>query len=254
MKVGFIGFGNIAKAISNGIEADSIYVSDRHKENMMFAQQRGYGIFTSNINVASVVDILFLTVKPKGYEALANEIKNNLNENTILVSVAPNITFEKLTKMYGNRKIVRLMPNVASSVKEGMSTFAFNDKLDEEERLMVYNLFSSFSKAVELKEELIDKSIAISGSAPAYVFMFIEALADGAVKNGIPRDTAYTLAAQTLLGSAKLVLESGLHPGELKDKVTSVSGTTIEAVIELEKKGFRGSVLSAVEACTNKKV
>ncbi len=254
MKVGFIGFGNIAKAISAGIEADSIYVSDRHKENIMVAQERGYGAFTNNLNVASEVDVLFLTVKPKGYEALAREIKESLKEDTILVSVAPNITFDVLGKMYGEKKIVRLMPNVAASVKEGMSTFACNDKVTEKEKKDIFELFSTFSKVIELREELIDKSIAISGSSPAYVFMFIEAIADGAVKNGIPRDIAYTLAAQTLLGSAKLVLDTGIHPGALKDKVTSVSGTTIEAVIELEKKGFRGAILSAIEACTNKKV
>ncbi len=254
MKVGFIGFGNIAKAISSGIECDKIYVSDRNKDNLMIAQEKGFGIFTNNTNVASEVDVLFLTVKPSGYGALASEIKDSLKKDTILISVAPNITFEVLNKMYGERKIVRLMPNVASGVKEGMSTFAYNDKLSEQEKETIYNLFSTFSKAIELKEELIDKSIAISGSSPAYVFLFIEALADGAVKNGIPRDVAYTLAAQTLLGSAKLVLDSGLHPGELKDKVTSVSGTTIEAVIELEKKGFRAAILSAIEACTNKKV
>lgn len=254
MKVGFIGFGNIAKAISSGIECDAVFVSDRHEDNIMFAQGKGFITFNNNQTVAGEVDVLFLTVKPKGYVALAEEIKQSLKKETIIVSVAPNITFEQLESMYGKRKIVRLMPNVASSVKEGMSTFACNCEITEEERKEIFALLSSFSRATELPEYLIDKSIAISGSSPAYVFMFIEALADGAVKNGIPRKLAYELAAQTVLGSAKLVLETGLHPGELKDKVTSVSGTTIEAVIELEKKGFRGAVLSAIEACTNKKV
>ena len=149
-------------------------------------------------------------------------------------------------------KIVRAMPNTPSLVGEGMSSLCCNDRVTEDEILSVKNIFESFGKAEILPEYLIHSVIGASGSAPAYVFMMIEAMADGAVLGGMPREKAYKFAAQALLGSAKMVLETGKHPGELKDMVCSPGGTTIEAVKALEQNGFRAAVIDAMEKCMNK--
>jgi pyrroline-5-carboxylate reductase len=144
------------------------------------------------------------------------------------------------------------MPNTPALVSEGMSALSFNGEVSEEEKKMAVKIFESFGKAEMLEESLMDAVPAVSGSSPAYVFMFIEALADGAVLSGIPRDKAYKMAAQSVLGAAKMVLETGKHPGELKDNVCSPGGTTIEAVYTLENNNFRGTVMAAMEACTAK--
>ena len=151
-------------------------------------------------------------------------------------------------------KVIRTMPNTPALVGEGMSALCANKNITKEELQDVVNIFESFGKIEILEEKLIDVVPAVSGSSPAYVYMFIEALGDGAVLQGMPRDKAYKMAAQAVLGAAKMVLETGEHPGKLKDNVCSPGGTTIEAVYTLEKNNFRGSVISAMESCTEKAI
>ncbi|RIW29596.1 pyrroline-5-carboxylate reductase [Bacillus salacetis] len=259
-KIGFIGSGNMAKAILGGLLSSGVAAS----ENIMASAltdatiesiKKEFNINTTrdNISVAAVSDYLFLAVKPDQYAGVINEMKDHLKENTIVITIAAGVTLESLGEQLGQGvKIVRTMPNTPSLVGEGMSALCPNEKVTEEEMAQVVELFSSFGEAEVLPESLMDSVPAVSGSSPAYVFMFIEALADGAVKQGISRDKAYKMAAQAVLGAAKMVLETGSHPGELKDAVCSPGGATIEAVSTLEKTGFRASVLSAMESCYKK--
>ena len=203
--------------------------------------------------VAEYADYLFLAVKPNQYPGVIEEVKNNIKEGAIIITIAAGVTLRSLGEQFGEKvKIVRTMPNTPSLVGEGMSAICPNENITEEELAEVVELFSSFGRAEVLEEKLMDAVPAVSGSSPAYVFMFIEALADGAVQQGIPREKAYKLASQAVLGAAKMVLETGSHPGELKDAVCSPGGATIEAVNTLEKTGFRASVISAMESCFKK--
>lgn len=258
--VGFIGCGNMASAMIGGIvnsrllPKERIIASNRSKEKLEKIHDK-YGINTTNDNkeVASHSDILVLSVKPNMYSSVVDEIKNVVKENVIVITIAPGIGIRDMQNMFEKDiKVVRAMPNTPALVGEGMSALCPSVNVSKEELLDVMNIFESFGKAEVVDEKLIDAVIAVSGSSPAYVYMFIEAMADAAVLEGMPRDKAYKFAAQAVLGSAKMVLETGLHPGELKDMVCSPEGTTIEAVATLEDKGFRSAVISAMKSCTEK--
>ncbi|WP_421383983.1 pyrroline-5-carboxylate reductase [Bacillus salacetis] len=259
-KIGFIGSGNMAKAIlggllSSGVAAQDSIVASALTEATIQTINKEFNIKTTRDNkvVANSSDYLFLAVKPDQYAGVIEEVKNHIKENAIVITIAAGVTLHSLGEQLGEGvKIVRTMPNTPSLVGEGMSALCPNDKVTEEEMAEVMELFTSFGQAEILDEYLMDAVPAVSGSSPAYAFMFIEALADGAVKQGIPRDTAYKMASQALLGAAKMVLETGSHPGALKDAVCSPGGATIEAVSTLEKTGFRASVISAMESCYKK--
>lgn len=259
-RIGFIGAGNMAKAIIGGIlnskliAAENIFIYGPHVEKLKTTQGE-YGVQISNSakELAESMDILFIAVKPNIFLEVLNEIKEYINKDTIVISIAAGITINEMEDILQNKyKIVRAMPNTPSLVGEGMSSLCCNDRVTEDEILSVKKIFESFGKAEILPEYLIHSVIGASGSAPAYVFMMIEAMADGAVLGGMPREKAYKFAAQALLGSAKMVLETGKHPGELKDMVCSPGGTTIEAVKALEQNGFRAAVIDAMEKCMNK--
>jgi pyrroline-5-carboxylate reductase len=258
-QIGFIGCGKMAQAMIGGIiksglvSATQIYASARSEETVQFIKEK-YGIQTnSSLHIASTVDYLFLAVKPNIYPIVINEIKNSIKENTVIVTIAAGVTLKGIEDAFGKEvKVVRTMPNTPSLVGEGMSALCSNEFVTAEELEEVIEIFSSFGKAEVIDEKLMDAIPAVSGSSPAYVYMFIEALADGAVLQGISREKAYQLAAQSVLGAAKMVLETGIHPGELKDQVCTPGGATIEAVAELEKNNFRSAVLSAMERCTAK--
>ena len=197
---------------------------------------------TSNSNVltASMADFLVLSVKPHLYKIVIDEIKDYLKPETVVITIAAGITLEKLKNMFGkNIKTVRTMPNTPAMAGEGMTAVIPNEFVTENELKEVMEILNSFGKAEIIEEKLIDAVIAVSGSSPAYVYMMIEAMGDAAVAGGMARDKAYKFAAQAVLGSAKMVLETGIHPGELKDMVCSPGGTTIEAVAALEENGFR---------------
>jgi pyrroline-5-carboxylate reductase len=198
-------------------------------------------------------DILVLAVKPQFYEAAINSVKEFIRDEQVIISIAPGKTLEWVTQCFGKAiKLVRIMPNTPALVGEGMTGACRNALVSDEEYNKVLDILGSFGVVETISENLMDVCVSVSGSAPAYVFMMIEAMADGAVADGMPRDKAYKFAAQAVLGSAKMVLETGKHPGELKDQVCSPGGTTIEAVRVLEDKGFRSSIIEAMKACVNK--
>ena len=173
-------------------------------------------------------------------------LNGKISSNTIVISIVAGRTIEALEELLGDVQIVRTMPNTPALIREAAIGYSFNGLIAEDDKEVVKKILSSFGKAIEVPERLMDAVVGVSGSAPAYVFMFIEAMADGAVAEGMPRALAYEFAAQAVMGSAKLMLETGKHPGELKDMVCSPAGTTIAAVRSLEESGFRGSVMDAV--------
>ena len=258
-KIGFIGCGNMASAIISGliskaeIEPLQIIASDASKLALDNISDK-FGIHTTSDNkkVAKEAEVVFLAVKPQFYESVIDEIKGLISEEQIIVTIAPGKTLSWLEERLGSVKIVRTMPNTPALVGEGVTGVCKNDHVYDGEFAYIMTLLESFGMAEQIPESLMDVCVSVSGSSPAYTFMFIEAMADAAVADGMPRDKAYKFAAQAVLGSAKMVLETGKHPGELKDMVCSPGGTTIEAVRVLEEKGFRSSVIEAMKACTKK--
>ena len=259
-KIGFIGCGNMGRAMlgalvkSNDINNDNIIVSTKSEESAKRINQE-FGVQTTVVNteVAKKSNVLFLAVKPYFFKEVIEEIKDIVNNDTIIISIAAGITIAQIEEGFGKKiKVVRTMPNTPALVGEGMSAVCPNKNINSDELEYVKKLYNLFGKCEILEEKDFHAFIALCGSSPAYVFMFIEAMADAGVKLGIPRAKAYKLAEQSILGSAKLSLETGKHPGVLKDEVCSPGGTTIEAVIDLEKNGFRNTVISAVEKCAEK--
>ncbi|MBE6053334.1 MAG: pyrroline-5-carboxylate reductase [Clostridium sartagoforme] len=259
-KIGFIGCGNMGKAIltgiisSNEISKENIIVSTKSIESRNNIENEFKIKATLNSNeVAKFSDILFLAVKPNIFRDVLLDIKDNISKDTIVISIAAGISIADMEEWLGdNYKIVRTMPNTPALVGEAISAICQNKNITEEELREVCNIFNMFGKYEILEEKYFHGFIALCGSSPAYVFMFIEAMADAAVKLGIPRNKAYKMAEQAVLGSAKLALETGKHPAELKDMVCSPAGTTIEAVTELENGGFRSTIIKALEKCAEK--
>lgn len=260
MKIGFIGLGNMATAMMGGIieaglcESSDIIGADLSEDNKRKAYENlSITCVKDNCTVASMADILVLSVKPQVYPVVINEIRGTVTDKQIIVSIAPGKTLDYLaTSFEKDLKIVRCMPNTPALVKEGCTGVCKNKNVTDEEFDTVLKLLNGFGKAYPVTEHQMDAVVAVSGSSPAYVFMFIEAMADAAVAEGLPRAQAYEFAAQAVLGSAKMVLETGKHPGELKDMVCSPAGTTIEAVRVLEEKGFRSAVFEAMKVCADK--
>ena len=204
-------------------------------------------ITTDNREVAKEADVLLLCVKPQVVSTVIAEIKEYVGEEKLIISIVAGKSIQILQEAFGSPlKIVRTMPNTPALVGEGCTGISFSDKISDEEKKFVLELFNCVGKAEEVPEKLMDAVGGVSGSSPAFVFLFIEAMADGAVAAGMPRKQAYQFAAQAVLGSAKLMLETGKHPGELKDMVCSPGGTTIAGVKVLEEKGMRAAVMDAV--------
>ena len=247
MKLGFIGTGNMAGAIMGGIIKNEIF----KPEEIIGADISGAGRQrVKEIYGIHVTEVLVLSVKPQYYAETIAEIRDYVREDQIIITIAPGKTLSWLGEQFGKSvKIVRTMPNTPALVGEGMTAACVNEYVTEEERAYALKILSSFGKVEFVPENLIDAVVAVSGSAPAYVFMFIEAMADAAVAEGMPRAQAYQFAAQAVYGSAKMVMETGKHPGELKDMVCSPAGTTIEAVAVLEERGLRSAVIEAMRVC-----
>ena len=198
-------------------------------------------------------DLVFLAVKPNQIKNIINLVKNFISPEKIIVSILPGKSLQWLGTEIGKpTKLIRTMPNTPALVGEGMTGVCANDLVTEEELQLVLTLLKSFGRAEVVPEYLMDTVTGVSGSSPAYVFLFLEALADAAVAEGMPRKQAYEFAAQSVLGSAKMLLETGMHPGELKDMVCSPGGTTIEAVAVLERENLRSAVIDATRACIRK--
>ncbi|MGH4140524.1 pyrroline-5-carboxylate reductase [Clostridium sp.] len=258
--IGFIGCGNMARAMiggivkSNLVPSEKVIASNPSDKNLDKVKEE-YNILVTNDNVevAKYADIVILAIKPEKYFEVIEGIKLYLKKDVIIVTIAAGIPLDGMRDALGaSAKVVRTMPNTPALVGEGMSALCANKNVTKEELQEVIDIFESFGKIEILEENIIDVVPAVSGSSPAYVYMFIEALGDGAVLQGMPRDKAYRMAAQAVLGAAKMVLDTGEHPGKLKDNVCSPGGSTIAAVYNLEKNNFRGSVISAMESCTEK--
>lgn len=255
--LGFIGAGNMAAAIIKGAieknvirpEDIHVYDIDSNKCDTLKSNLR-IKIYESVKALCEGSDIILLAVKPNVLSSVLTEIKEI---NKPVVSIAAGWSADMIKGVIGhNRKVLRLMPNTPLMAGEGMSVFETPSNFDDDHREFIENIFSALGKVEHAPLKLMDAVTAVSGSGPAYVYMFIEALADGGVLCGLPRDKAMTLAAQTVLGAAKTVIETGIHPGALKDAVCSPGGTTIEAVKVLETNGMRGAVINAVEQCAKK--
>lgn len=260
MKIGFIGCGNMAQAIIGGLlkqgvagTQDILATTSKEESAKKASETLGISVITDNQKVAAEADILVVAVKPIFYEAVLAEIKEQIHKEQIVISIAPGKSLAWLGEQIGaDRKIVRTMPNTPALVGEGMTGVCVNENVTHTDMAKVMQVLEACGKAEIVPERLMDVVVSVSGSSPAYVFMFIEAMADAAVADGMPRAQAYEFAAQAVLGSAKMVLETGRHPGELKDMVCSPGGTTIEAVRVLEAKGMRSAVIEAMKACAEK--
>lgn len=259
-RIGLIGSGNMGEAIINGIiesnliSINNIIVSSKTKETTERIEKK-YNIKTTidNIEVAKASDILILAIKPNIYDSVIDEIKEDIVDNIIVVGIAAGIDIEYIQNRFGKRlKIIKAMPNTPAMVGEGMTGISASKEVEKGELKEVIKIFNSFGQTEIIAEDLMDAVTAVSGSSPAYVYMMIEAMADAAVLEGMKREMAYKFASQAVLGAAKMVLETGTHPGELKDKVCSPKGTTIEAVASLEENGFRTAIIEAVRICTKK--
>ena len=253
IKLGFIGCGNMASAMIKGILSsdleglERIIVSARTAATRERAE-REFGVPATECNreVVKRSDIIFLAVKPNLYERVLREVAADCN-GKIIVSIAPGKDLVFFENVLGEHaKILRTMPNTPAMTGEGMTAICPNRNIHAEELALLEKILSTFGKVERIEENLFDTVVAVSGSSPAYVFLLIEAMADAAVQGGMPRAQAYRFAAQAVLGSAKLALETGLHPAVLKDMVCSPGGTTIEGVAVLESKGLRAAVIEAM--------
>lgn len=258
--IGFIGTGNMGKAIIKGLISSKLVNKDRiiasaktEKTRESIKSEFAIEVFADNTKIALKSDYLILAVKPNMHKEVLEEISESIKANLVVITIAAGISIQYLKdKLKNTDKFVKVMPNTPARVGLGMSAISIGEGLNEGEIKDVLSIFNSFGRAEIVDENLMDAVTAVSGSSPAYVYIMIEAMADAAVLQGMKRDQAYIFASQALMGAAKMVLETGIHPGELKDNVCSPGGTTIEAVSKLEEKGFRSAILEAMKACADK--
>lgn len=260
LKIGFLGAGKMATALAKGflnaklIKAGQLVAADPFEAaRKHFAEDSGAKTVAANLEAAKAANVLILATKPDQVAAALAEISPVFTKNHLLISIAAGVTIAKLEAcLPPGARIIRVMPNTPALVGAGASGFALSKSATAADGELARKLLSAVGIALPVKESLLDAVTGLSGSGPAYVYQFIEALSDGGVAAGLPRDVATRLAAQTVLGGAKMVLETGMHPGALKDQVTSPGGTTIEGIHELEKGKLRATVMSAVRAATEK--
>jgi len=260
LTIGFLGAGKMATALAKGfiraglVTADDVLASDPSRSaSTSFVKEVGGRATNSNSDVAKSSSVLILAVKPDQVSTVLTDIRESFTPNHLLLSIAAGVPLAKLESVLGPAaRLIRVMPNTPALVGASASAFAPNHAALPEDSQLAEKLLSAVGIAFAVKETLLDAVTGLSGSGPAYVYLFIEGLSDGGVAAGLPRELATRLAAQTALGAAKMVLETGLHPGALKDMVTSPGGTTIEGLHELEKGKFRGTLMSAVRAATDK--
>ncbi|MFD9626470.1 pyrroline-5-carboxylate reductase [Peribacillus muralis] len=259
-RIGFIGCGKMGEAMLEGmllaeiISPDGIMISTASLETKtkITTKYKVKGTI-DNKEVAGFADYLFLGIQPAMHKQVLEEVKDHVKENTVIITMAAGVDIAFIENSFERKvKVVRTMPNTPALVGEGMTAISMNDEITNEDIAAVETILNSFGKTEIINEGLMDAVPAISGSSPAYVYMFIEALADGGVRDGIPRKQAYRMAAQAVLGAAKMVLETERHPAALKDDVCTPGGSTIAAVAALEEAQLRSGILQAMKACTNK--
>ena len=260
LKIGFLGAGKMATALARGfcnaglVKKNQLFAADPFAAaREHFAAETGAKTFAANLPVAQAAHVLILATRPDQVAAALAEIAGAFGQNHLLISIAAGATLAKLeSALPAGARVVRVMPNTPALVGAGAAGYALGRNATPADGELAQKLLSAVGLALPVKEALLDAVTGLSGSGPAYVYQFIEALSDGGVAAGLPRDVATKLAAQTVLGGARMVLETGQHPGALKDQVTSPGGTTIEGVHELEKGGLRATVISAVRAAADK--
>lgn len=274
MKIGFIGLGNMATAIIGGLLREGTALSCEDGSTVAIAaadiigsaktaatcqaraEQFGIAVTTDNREVAAAADVLVLAVKPVFFPEVIEEIRDAVSEDTLVISIAAGLTLDRIASLFERKvatmRLIRCMPNTPALVNAGCTAVVAGPGATAADEALCLQLMSSFGRAIVIPERLMDAASAVAGSSPAFVFMFIEALADGAVAAGMPRSQAYEFASAAVAGSAQLLLETGRHPGDLKDMVCSPGGTTIDGVRALEDGAFRAAVMNAVGACVEK--
>ena len=260
LTIGFLGAGKMATALARGfiraklVASNQIIASDSIPAACTaFARETGAKSVPSNAEVARSAKVIFLAVKPDQTAPVLAEVRDHFTAAHLLISIAAGVPIAKLEgALPSGARVIRVMPNTPALVGESATAFAPGKSARPADSSLAQKLFAAVGTAFQVKESLLDAVTGLSGSGPAYVYLFIEGLSDGGVAAGLPRDVATRLAAQTVLGGAKMVLETGQHPGALKDMVTSPGGTTIEGLHELEKGKLRGTLMSAVRAATEK--
>lgn len=257
MNIGIIGVGNMGGAIANGYLAKqknaSILIFDTDNEKMQNLQKKGCYVCGGIGELVKKSDLVIIGVKPNIFEEILGEIKIEYNPEKVLISLAAGITIALMEKIVGSEaKIIRTMPNTPSLVGEGMTAICRNNNITDEEMTTAIEIFEKIGKVYEIPEDLIHCSIGVSGSSPAYTYMFIDALTNAAVENGMNKEQALIAAAQAVLGAAKMVLETGESPEQLRINVCSPGGTTIEAVHKLQADNFEGIVKAGFQAAVEK--
>lgn len=259
-RIGFLGGGKIAQAlakgfISAGLSKPENIIASVHPADVISLksfQELGANAITENLPIVKKSDVIFIAVKPSVVSQALQDVKTE-SSGKLFVSLAMGVTMNEIKKNLSNQsRIIRVMPNTPALVKQGCSVYVRGDNATDDDAKLVESLLKSIGTCEEVTENLLDPITALSGSGPAYIFVLIEALADGGVNMGLPRDLAYRLASQTVLGSAQLVRDTGRHPGQLKDDVTSPAGSTAAGLRHLEISGFRAAVAGAVESATKK--
>jgi pyrroline-5-carboxylate reductase len=259
-RIAFIGAGSMTEALVAGMltagvtKATYLYATDILPGRREYMHSRyGIRVGQNNRETTAYGDILILSVEPQDLDEVLIDIRPSLREECLIVSVAAGYPIARMAAhLTPERRIVRAMPNTPSSILAGVTALTFGPNVSDLHRTVARTIFEAVGKVVVVDETLMDAVTGLSGSGPAYVYVMIEALADGGVRMGLPRQVAEMLAAQTVLGSARMLLESGEHPGRLKDRITSPAGTTIAGIEQLEARQFRATLMSAVEAATNR--
>ena len=258
--IAFLGGGNMAEALIRGMlaagvsRADQLIVNDVSPERLeLLSKTYGVSVQKSQKDAVSRADIVVLSVKPQVIDAVLVKIAPVADKSKIVISIAAGVAVGHIESVLkGGPRVVRVMPNTPALVLAGAAGLAAGSSATEEDLALARQIFAAVGRAVIVEEKLMDAVTGLSGSGPAYVFTIIEALSDAGVKAGIPRQTSLELSAQTVYGAAKMVLETGDHPGRLRDMVTSPGGTTIAGLHELEKGNLRATLMNAVEAATNR--
>lgn len=259
-RIGFIGCGKMGEALIKGILSahlsayDMIVASDRDLERCRLVEKAtGIKTVQENKKIVSGTDVLFLTIKPNVMGNILEELKDVITPRHLVVSIAAGIPISFIeSNLNAECRIIRIMPNTPCLVGETAAGYSLGKHAKEDDKMFVHEVLNAVGKGYLVEEQLLDAVTGLSGSGPAFIYMVIEALSDGGVKMGLSRVTATALAAQTVLGAAKMVLESGMHAAELREMVTSPGGTTIEGVHKLEKNSIRNAFMDAVEAATSK--
>jgi pyrroline-5-carboxylate reductase len=257
--IGFIGAGQMARALAQGFARANLAPAERivawdpvPEAGQAFVKAIGAALVHSNTEVVQRADVIFLAVKPQSMNGVFSELVGKVSRDKLVVSIAAGITLARLCEGLKTDRVVRVMPNTPALVGRGASAYALGPGATAADGKLVGDLLSAVGRALEVHEKLLDAVTGLSGSGPAFVYVMIEALSDGGVRMGLPREVANVLAAQTVLGAAEMVLTSGEHPAALKDKVASPGGTTIAGLAALEDRGLRGTLMAAVEAATRR--